>query len=124
MAFESEKMARDIAEKRNEAKILAERKTTSANTLESFMANAGEHQTVNVIIKSDVQGSAEAVKNDLLKLKHEKKKGVSKGQKFDAGESRVFLTEVEIIPYRETDCGIDKVIIECTVGKNSNLCIL
>ena len=71
MAFESEKMARDIAEKRNEAKVLSERKATSATTLESFMANAGEHQTVNVIIKADVQGSAEAVKNALEKLKIE-----------------------------------------------------
>ena len=71
MAFESEKMARDIADKRNEAKIVSERKATSANTLESFMANAGEHQTINVIIKSDVQGSAEAVKNALEKLKIE-----------------------------------------------------
>ena len=71
MSFESEKMARDIADRRNEAKIVAERKATSANTLESFMANAGEHQTINVIIKSDVQGSAEAVKNALEKLKIE-----------------------------------------------------
>ena len=71
MAFESEKMARDIAAKRNEAKIMSERKVTSANTLESFMANAGEYQTVNVIIKADVQGSAEAVKNALEKLKIE-----------------------------------------------------
>ena len=71
MAFESEKMARDIADKRKEIKILSERKATSANTLESFMANAGEHQTINVIIKADVQGSAEAVKNALEKLKIE-----------------------------------------------------
>jgi translation initiation factor IF-2 len=71
MSFESEKMARDIADRRNEAKIVSERKATSANTLESFMANAGEHQTINVIIKSDVQGSAEAVKNALEKLKIE-----------------------------------------------------
>ena len=71
MAFENEKMARDIAEKRKEIKIMSERKATSANTLESFMANAGEHQTINVIIKADVQGSAEAVKNALLKLKIE-----------------------------------------------------
>ncbi len=71
MAFESEKMARDIADKRKEAKILSERKATSANTLESFIANSGEHQTINVIIKSDVQGSAEAVKNALEKLKVE-----------------------------------------------------
>ena len=71
MAFENEKMARDIADKRKEAKILSERKITSANTLESFIANSGEHQTINVIIKSDVQGSAEAVKNALEKLKIE-----------------------------------------------------
>ena len=71
MAFESEKMARDIATKRKEAKILAERKVTSANTLESFMATSGEHQTINVIVKADVQGSAEAVKSALEKLKVE-----------------------------------------------------
>lgn len=71
MAFESEKMARDIAIKRKEAKILAERKVTSANTLESFMATSGEHQTINVIVKADVQGSAEAVKSALEKLKVE-----------------------------------------------------
>lgn len=71
MAFESEKMARDIAIKRKETKILAERKATSANTLESFMATSGEHQTINVIIKADVQGSAEAVKSALEKLKVE-----------------------------------------------------
>ena len=71
MAFESEKMARDIAIKRKETKILAERKVTSANTLESFMATSGEHQTINVIIKADVQGSAEAVKSALEKLKVE-----------------------------------------------------
>ena len=71
MAFENEKMARDIADKRKEIKIMSERKATSANTLESFMANAGEHQTINVIIKADVQGSAEAVKNALEKLKIE-----------------------------------------------------
>lgn len=71
MAFENEKMARDIADKRKEAKILAERKVTSANTLESFMATSGEHQEINVIIRADVQGSAEAVKNALEKLKVE-----------------------------------------------------
>ena len=71
MAFENEKMARDIAAKRKEAKIVQERKVTSANTLESFMAQAGEHQVINVIIKADVQGSAEAIKNALTKLKIE-----------------------------------------------------
>ncbi|MCI5745813.1 MAG: translation initiation factor IF-2 [Erysipelotrichaceae bacterium] len=71
MAFENEKMARDIADKRKEIKIQQERKATSANTLESFMALSGEHQVINVIIKADVQGSAEAVKTALEKLKVE-----------------------------------------------------
>lgn len=71
MAFENEKMARDIADKRKEIKIQQERKATSANTLESFMALSGEHQVINVIIKADVQGSAEAVKSALEKLKVE-----------------------------------------------------
>ena len=71
IAFDNEKMARDVAQKRYEAKVLATRKATSANTLESFMANAGDHPVINVIIKADVQGSAEAVKNALEKLKVE-----------------------------------------------------
>lgn len=71
MAFENEKMAREIAEKRKTASIEALRNKTSAQTLEGFIAASGEHQVINVIIKADVQGSAEAVKNALEKMKIE-----------------------------------------------------
>lgn len=71
MAFENEKMAREIAAKRATAKIQNERNKTSAQTLESFMAQSGEHKVLNIIVKADVQGSAEAVKNSLEKLQVE-----------------------------------------------------
>ncbi len=73
MAFESEKMAREIAAKRKIAKENNDRIGTTAKRLEDLIKESqeGEKQVINVIIKADVQGSAEAVKNALLKLKVE-----------------------------------------------------
>jgi len=69
MAFESEKKAKTISEKR----ILAAKKKsqgTSSNVSLDDLFNrieAGEKE-INVILKADVKGSEEAVKNSLLKL--------------------------------------------------------
>lgn len=73
MAFENEKMAREIATKRRIAKETNSRIATTAKKLEDLFesAQSGEKQVVNVIIKADVQGSAEAVKHALEKLKVE-----------------------------------------------------
>lgn len=69
MAFESEKKAKKVAEQRKE--IEKERKSKpkvsiSLNDLFS-RAEAGEKE-INIILKADVKGSEEAVKNSLLKL--------------------------------------------------------
>lgn len=68
--FESEKRARQIGEARARAKIDEERNNSSALSLDDLarQIEEGEIQTINVIIKADVQGSAEAVKASLEKI--------------------------------------------------------
>ncbi len=70
MAFSDERQAKLIAEKRMIRKVEAERKSSSALSLDDLYNQiaAGEVSTINVIIKADVQGSAEAVKGALEKL--------------------------------------------------------
>ncbi len=69
-AYRNERQARAIAERRAQAKIESERRTTSALTLADMAAQieAGEVQEIPVIIKADVTGSAEAVKSSLEKI--------------------------------------------------------
>ena len=69
-AFDNEKEARALADRRNRRKIEQQRKRTSAMSLEDLSREieAGEIQEIPVIIKADVQGSAEAVRSSLEKL--------------------------------------------------------
>jgi translation initiation factor IF-2 len=67
---DAERFARDVAERRSSRerrKELAERRPT---TLEEFTSavQAGDKAVLNVIIKADVSGSAEALEDALLKL--------------------------------------------------------
>jgi translation initiation factor IF-2 len=67
---DAERFARDVAERRSareRRKELAERRPT---TLEEFTSavQAGDKAVLNVIIKADVSGSAEALEDALLKL--------------------------------------------------------
>ncbi len=67
---DAERFARDVAERRaarERRKELADRRPT---TLEEFTSavQAGDKATLNVIIKADVSGSAEALEDALLKL--------------------------------------------------------
>ena len=69
-AFDSEKKARQIAETRLQKRIDHERNATSAMSLDDFarQIEEGDLQTINIIIKADVQGSAEAVKASMEKI--------------------------------------------------------
>lgn len=69
MAFASEKEARSIGEaRRNQAK-LKDNSTSTAITLEDLFSKIQDGiKEVNVIIKADVNGSSEAVKNSLEKI--------------------------------------------------------
>lgn len=71
-AFNDEKKARHIAETRLQARVDAERNNTSAMTLDD-LAKQIEHgnlKEINMIIKADVQGSAEAVKASMERLEN------------------------------------------------------
>lgn len=68
--FTDEKEARALADRRRRRKQEAERRQSSAMTLEDLSAQieAGEIKEIPIIIKADVQGSAEAVKSSMEKL--------------------------------------------------------
>ena len=70
MAFPSEKQARDIASKRRLAKESEGRGGSSAASLDDLYnrIHEGEVENINVIIKADTTGSAEAIKGALEKL--------------------------------------------------------
>ncbi|MDO4520336.1 MAG: translation initiation factor IF-2 [Erysipelotrichaceae bacterium] len=68
--FDNEKDARAIADRRRRRKIEADRRKTSAMSLEDLSQHieAGDIKEIPIIIKADVQGSAEAVKSSMQKL--------------------------------------------------------
>ncbi len=69
-AFASDKEARSIAGTRASNKQVTERKESSARSLDDLAAQikAGDIQSIPLIIKADVQGSAEALKSSLEKI--------------------------------------------------------
>lgn len=69
MAFETEKQARTIGEERKTQAKSKERASYHAASLDDLFARIQSGiKEINVIIKSDVNGSSEAVKNSLEKL--------------------------------------------------------
>lgn len=70
MAFSMESEARAIATKRKQLKEAKERSKSSAASLDDLYnrIHEGETQNLNVVIKADSTGSAEAVKSSLEKL--------------------------------------------------------
>ena len=71
MAFKDERQAKAVADKRMIKKKETERKGSSAMSLDDLYGQikTGDLQTINLIIKADVTGSAEAVKQALEKIK-------------------------------------------------------
>ena len=69
MAFESEKEAKSIAAKRVIQAKEKENKAKASVSLDDLFAQIGEGlKEINVIVKADVNGSSEAVKNSLQKI--------------------------------------------------------
>lgn len=70
MVFESEKVSRSVGEVRMKAKQEKDRKTGAAMSLDDLYSQIkdGEIVDLNVIVKADVQGTAEAVKASLEKI--------------------------------------------------------
>ncbi len=71
-AVEDEKMARSLAEQRRDRAKQEEFKANSRANLDDLFAQIGEGtKKLDIIVKADVDGSAEAVKASLLKLSTE-----------------------------------------------------
>ena len=73
-AVADERMARQLAEERKQAEKDSKVKNLSGSvTLENLFAHMqeGNMKALNIIVKADVQGSAEAVKASLLKLSND-----------------------------------------------------
>ena len=73
-AVADERMARQLAEERKQAEKDSKAKNLSGTvTLENLFAHMqeGNMKALNIIVKADVQGSAEAVKASLLKLSND-----------------------------------------------------
>lgn len=72
MAFETEKEAKTVSEKRKEVQRLNASRGAKAVTLDDLFARVQDGvKEVKVIIKADVNGSSEAVKNSLEKIEVE-----------------------------------------------------
>lgn len=72
MAFENEKQAHSVADSRKAQAKERDQKSTGTVTLDDLFAKIGEGlKEINVIIKADVHGSSEAVKNSLEKIEVE-----------------------------------------------------
>ena len=76
MAFPTEKEAKEIAERRALEKQKQERGASAAMSLNDLnnLVNAGKVQDVNIIIKADTEGSAEAMKANIEKQSNEQVK--------------------------------------------------
>ena len=72
MAFESEKQAKSIAEQRSETAKLKSNTLASAISLDDLFGKISEGlKEINIVLKADVKGSEEAVKNTLSKIEVE-----------------------------------------------------
>ena len=72
MAFESEKQAHSVAEQRSEVAKLKSNTLASAISLDDLFGKIEEGlKEINIVLKADVKGSEEAVKNTLSKIEVE-----------------------------------------------------
>ena len=71
MSFATEKEARSISEQRKKAKALNKTSKTPVTLDELFSKIGDGFKEINVLIKADVHGSSEAVKNSLEKIEVE-----------------------------------------------------
>ena len=70
VAVEDERLAREVAEERQQ-KRRESRMVSKANRLEDIIAKMGqgeEQQTLNILVKGDVQGSVEALRESLTQI--------------------------------------------------------
>ncbi len=131
-AVEDEKMARSLAEQRRDTAKQEEFKANARVNLDDLFSQISEGvKNLNVIIKADVGGSAEAVKQSLLKLSNDEVKvqilhcavgGVTEGDVMLAAASGAIIVGFNVRPDRvaldsaernEVDIRTYRVIYDC-----------
>jgi translation initiation factor IF-2 len=112
MAFETEKQARSIGEQRKSNAKASQNAPKEAVTLEDLFSKIQDGiKEVNVIIKADVNGSSEAVKNSLEKIEVE-------GVKVKVIRSSVgSITESDVVLAKASDA----IIIGFNVRPNNDI---
>ena len=112
MAFESEKEARSIAEQRKDQLRKKENASKSSVSLDDLFSKIQEGvKEINVLIKADVNGSSEAVKNSLEKIEVE-------GVRVNVIRSSVgAITESDIVLAKASDA----IIIGFNVRPSNNI---
>ena len=70
MVISDERQSRQIAEARKD-RTKVQNNAGKVATLEEMFSKLGEHKELNLVVKADVQGSLEAVKNSISKIKVE-----------------------------------------------------
>ncbi len=109
-AVENERMARELADKRkNEAKEAGFRANARTNLNDLFAQISEGVKELNIIVKADVGGSAEAVKASLEKLSNEEVKvrvihsaagGITEGDVMFASASNAIIVGFNVRPDR------------------------
>ena len=128
-AVADERMARQLAEERKQAEKDSKMKNLSGSvTLENLFAHMqeGTMKSLNIIVKADVQGSAEAVKASLLKLTNDEVQvkvihsGVGAVNESDvllASTSGAIIVGFNVRPEAATRAGVEirtyRIIYEC-----------
>ena len=108
LAVEDERMARELAERRKTSAKEAEFKANSRASLNDLFAQMAEGvKSLNIIVKADVMGSAEAVRLSLEKLSNEEVKvnvihaaagGVTEGDVMLAAVSNAIIVGFNVRP--------------------------
>ncbi len=131
-AVEDERMARELAEQRRSKAREDEFKANSKVNLEDLFSQISEGtKNLNIIVKADVGGSAEAVKSSLLKLSNDEVKvnvihsavgGITEGDVMLAGASNAIIVGFNVRPDKNaldiaSQQGVDirtyRIIYEC-----------
>ena len=74
IVVQDERLAKDVAQERNHKRRDARLIKQAGNRMEDVMAQMGQgegQQTLNIVVKADVQGSAEALRDSLTKIGNE-----------------------------------------------------
>lgn len=131
-AVENERMARELAEQRKEKQKEASFKANSNVNLDDLFAQISEGtKELKVIVKADVDGSAEAVKASLLKLSNDEVKvkvihsavgGITEGDVMFAAASNAIIvgfnvrpdkTAIDSAERQKVDIRTYRIIYEC-----------